>query len=275
MTQPSSECPIILCFSGLDPTGGAGLQADIETLISLGCHAAPIATSLTIQDTHDVKGITPIEPSLIISQARAILEDMPVNCVKIGLLGSVAAIEAIHTILEDYPNLPIVLDPIINAGGGGLLADKAILGAMETLLLPQVSVITPNHKEAKELADQADSIEACANELMSKGCAHVLITDCNPNSNVLTNKLWGHNRLLSSNDWDRYEGVFHGSGCTLASSIAGYLAHGTETVNACRQAQSYTWQSVRHGRRLGMGQLIPRRLFWSDHEKQSEWHHAN
>lgn len=275
MDKIAKEPPIIICFSGLDPTGGAGLQADIETMASLGCRAAPIATSLTVQDTHNVKEQLPVEATLLIAQARAILEDMPIKCIKIGLLGSVDAIEAIHTIIQDYPSLPVIFDPIIYAGGGTRLAQKDHIDALESLLLPNVSLITPNGKEAKLLAGQADSIEACANELMGKGCKHVLITDTNPNSRQITNKLWGHNRLLGSHNWERFEGVYHGTGCTLASAIAAYVAHGTDIANACRQAQSFTWQSVKHGHRMGMGQLIPNRFFWCDNQSQIEWHKAN
>lgn len=275
MDNHHSDKPIVMCFSGLDPTGGAGLQADIETLASLGCHATPVATALTVQDTHNVHDITPVDATLIISQARAILEDMPVKCIKIGLLGSIAAIEAIHTLLEDYPTLPVIFDPIERAGGGTVLANATMLNAIETLLLPKVSLITPNQTEAKTLADQADSIEACANELMGKGCAHVLITDIDPSSEKIANKLWGHGRLLSSNEWQRCEGVYHGSGCTLASATAAYLSHGTEMINASRQAQSFTWQSIKNGQRLGMGQLIPQRLFWCNEDNQTQWHQAN
>lgn len=273
--QAALAPPIVMCFSGLDPTGGAGLQADIETMASLGCRAAPIATTLTVQDTHNVRDHLTVEPTLLIAQARAILEDMPIKCIKIGLLGSIGAIEAVHTLLEDYPSIPVIFDPVIYAGGGTRLTLNDQIDAIKSLLMPNVSLITPNQKEAKLLAGQADCIDACAHELMGKGCAHVLITDTLPNSQKITNKLWGHNRLLSSHDWERREGNYHGTGCTLASAIAAYTAHGTDMSNACRQAQSFTWQSVKHGQRLGMGQLIPNRFFWCDNQSQVEWHKAN
>lgn len=275
MTQTLSDKPVVICFSGLDPTGGAGIQADIETLASLGCHATPIITSLTVQDTHNVHDVTPVESTMIIAQARAILEDMPVKCIKIGLLGSIGIIEALHTLIQDYPHLPVIFDPIQRAGGGTVLANAKMLNAIETLLLPHVELITPNRSEAHILAGQADSIDACANELMAKGCSHVLITDTDNQPETLTNKLWGHGRALASNEWPRCEGTYHGSGCTLTAASAAYLAHGTEVINAVRQAQSFTWQSIKHGQRLGMGQLIPQRLFWCNQEQQSQWHQAN
>ena len=118
MTKETSSIPVVMTFSGNDPSGGAGIQADIEALISHGCHAAPVITALTIQDTSEIIGYTPLDISLIVEQARAVLEDVPVSAFKIGLLGSSEAVEAIHSILTDYPDLPVVLDPVLATGNG-------------------------------------------------------------------------------------------------------------------------------------------------------------
>ncbi|CAK0772913.1 hypothetical protein CCP3SC15_4690001 [Gammaproteobacteria bacterium] len=112
MIQDPSTYPIVMCFSGHDATAGAGLAADIETLMSLGCHPSPVVTTVTVQDTVDVKSFTPLLSSLVEAQARAVLEDMKVAVFKIGMVGSVENVEAIHAILRDYKTLPVVLDPI-------------------------------------------------------------------------------------------------------------------------------------------------------------------
>ncbi|HHJ19499.1 MAG TPA: hydroxymethylpyrimidine/phosphomethylpyrimidine kinase, partial [Gammaproteobacteria bacterium] len=105
--------PVTMVFAGLDPTGGAGLQADIEAIASMGCHTAPIATCLTVQTTHHVQEVVPVEAALVIQQARAVLEDMPVSAFKIGVVASVEMVEAIHSILHDYSGIPVVLDPVL------------------------------------------------------------------------------------------------------------------------------------------------------------------
>jgi hydroxymethylpyrimidine/phosphomethylpyrimidine kinase len=111
-----SSIPVVMTFAGNDPTGGAGSQADIEAIISMGCHAAPVITALTVQDTRDLMHFEATDATLVIEQARAVLEDMPIAVFKLGMLGSVANVEAIHTILADYDELPVVLDPVLRAG---------------------------------------------------------------------------------------------------------------------------------------------------------------
>ena len=107
MTSKNSPVPVVMVFSGNDPSGGAGIQADIEALLSHGCHTSPVITALTIQDTQDVLGYTPLDGDLIIEQARAVLEDMPISAFKLGLLPTTETVEAIHSILADYPEIPV------------------------------------------------------------------------------------------------------------------------------------------------------------------------
>ncbi len=272
----NADKPVVLCFSGLDPSGGAGIQADIETIASLGGHCAPIVTTLTIQDTSNVKYTQAVDASLIVAQARAVLEDMPVRALKLGLLGSVAAVEAIHTILVDYPNLPVILDPIIYASGGTELAHRELLDALENLLLPYTTVLTPNSEEAQMLAEEADCLEACANQLLEKGCHYVLITGTHENTPQVINKLWGGGRrLLSEISWPRLPDQYHGSGCTLAAALSAYIAHGMDVISAVREAQSFTWQSLQHSHRLGMGQKIPERFFWCNNTTEALRKKAN
>ena len=263
MTQQQSPVPVVMVFSGNDPSGGAGIQADIEALISHGCHTAPVVTTLTIQDTQDVIGFTPLDGELIMEQARTVLEDMPVSAFKLGLLTSAEAVQAVHTILRDYPDIPVIMDPVLSSGSGSTLADDDVVESMTELLLPQATVLTPNSREARLLAPEADTLDACAMALLAHGVEFVLITGTHENTPAVNNTLYANNRILESFTWERLEGSFHGSGCTLAASIAGLLAQGLEPFSAIHEAQEYTWQSLSEAYRIGMGQLIPNRLFWA------------
>ncbi|CAK0745329.1 Hydroxymethylpyrimidine/phosphomethylpyrimidine kinase [Gammaproteobacteria bacterium] len=262
MTQ-SSAYPVVMCFSGHDATAGAGLAADIETLMSLGCHPSPVVTTITVQDTVDVKSFTPIVSSLVMNQARAVLEDMTVSAIKIGMVGSVENVEAIHAILRDYPTLPVVLDPILRAGGGTLLTDDELVQAIADLLLPLATVLTPNSQEARALAPAADTLDACAHQILERGCHYVLITGTHERTEQVINTLYSNNRTLESFSWNRLPQIYHGSGCTLASAIAALLAQGLSPLTAVREAQEFTWTALHQGYRLGMGQFLPDRLFWA------------
>lgn len=269
MTEPY-EIPVVMAFSGADPTGGAGIQADIEALASMGCHTAPVITALTVQDTQRVQSFVPVDATLLISQARAVLEDMPVMVFKIGMLGSVANIEAIHTILKDYPDIPVVLDPVLRSGHGDELSSEAIRDAMVNLLFPLTTILTPNSLEARTLAPEADTLDACAHQLLDTGCEYVLITGAHEATPAVINHLYGNHRLLETFTWERLPHSYHGSGCTLAAATAGLLAQGSDPVAAARDAQQYTWEALHHGYRIGMGQHLPNRLFWGYGDDDSD-----
>lgn len=262
----TSTLPVVLCFSGLDPTGGAGIQADIETIACMGAHPAPIITALTVQDTVTVKRFEAVSSLLLVEQARTILEDIPVAAIKIGMLANRAIIEAIHSILMDYPTIPVVLDPVLKGGGGGGLLEEDALDALIELLLPQITVLTPNSMEARTLATNADNLPACAESLLDKGCQYVLITGGHENTEGIINTLYSNHRELEQTDWQRLPDEYHGSGCTLAAAIAALLAQGLDPVVAVNEAQAYTWESLKTAHRIGMGQLIPNRLFWARKE---------
>ena len=255
--------PKVLCFSGLDPTGGAGIQADIETLFSIGCHCAPVVTALTAQNTQNVLGLMPVDPTLLVQQSRAVLEDMTIQCIKLGLLASTETVEVIHTVLKDYPDIPVVLDPVSIAGGGFELAGSDVLEAMRSLLLPLTTVLTPNSDEAQALAPNADTLDACANELLDLGCQQVLITGTHVESESVVNRLYAPHQQVTLYHWPRLEHSYHGSGCTLAAATAGYLSHQLTVRDAVQQAQRFTWESLSHGTRMGFGQHMPNRSFWN------------
>lgn len=255
--------PVVLVFAGADPTGGAGALADSLTVASLGGHAAVVVTAVTAQDTAGVKEYAAVDTELVIAQARAILEDMPVKAIKTGMLATAATVTAVAGILEDYPNVPLIVDPVQVSNAGQALADEPLGDALRTLLLPRATLTTPNTLEVRVLAQGADSIDAGAQEIMSLGCEYVLVTGTHEFTPQVVNRLYGRRRLLETFHYQRLPGDFHGSGCTLASACAVALAHGIDVVNAAVQAQRYTWATLQHALRPGMGQSLPDRLYWS------------
>ncbi|MBA3581615.1 MAG: hydroxymethylpyrimidine/phosphomethylpyrimidine kinase [Gammaproteobacteria bacterium] len=260
----------VMTISGNDPSGGAGLCADIEAILSQGVQALPIVTCVTVQDTCNVKTINPLDATLVSQQARQVLEDMSVDVIKLGLLGSEEIIEAVSLLLRDYPHIPVVMDPVLAAGGGLAFADTGMLDMMRELLLPQIDVLTPNSHEIRLLVPEADSSLAACAALQEWGCEYVLVTGTHENTTKVINRLFHQQKELHSYEWDRLPNTYHGSGCTLASAIAGLLAQGTDPVQAIEEAQAYTWQSLVGGYRLGMGQWHPNRLFWAEGSDEDE-----
>ena len=264
MTEVLPTVPVVLVFAGHDPSGGAGIQADIEAIVSMGCHATTVITALTVQDTADVKRFVAVDSMLVLEQARAILEDMPVAAIKIGMVGSVENVEVIHTILLDYPQIPVVLDPVIASGSGATeLADDEIVDAMMELLFPLTTLLTPNSLELRTFAPDGDNLDACAHELLESGCEYLLVTGTHENTPDVVNVLYNNFRRMDEFHWERLEGSYHGSGCTLASAIAGLFAQGMEPHTAVREAQEYAHEALKQGYRIGMGQRLPNRLFWA------------
>ncbi len=264
----ASTIPVVMALAGNDPCGGAGIPADVETIVSLGCHPAPVITALTVQNTHDVQALLPVDSEHIVAQARAILDDMPVAAFKIGVVGSVENVAVLHDLLTDYPDVPVVLDPVLAAGGGTELANAALIDAIRTLLLPLATVLTPNSIEARRLAPEGDTLNACAMALLARGCRYVLISGGHEPTADVVNTLYGNNRLLETFRWPRLPNQYHGSGCTLATAIAALLAqghtlHSGSSNSVIYRAQDYTWRSLEAGYRAGGGQLLPNRLFWA------------
>lgn len=267
-TDPGAEFPpIVLTFAASDPSGGAGIQADVLTLASMGCHPLSVVTAITVQDTMGVEGVQPLEAEWVADQARCLLEDMPVDVFKIGVLGSVENIAAIAEILADYPDVPLVLDPVLASGRGDELATDDMLRALRELILPRATIVTPNSTEARRLAETEDDDEAslgsCAQRLIALGCDYVLITGTHEPTPQVVNTLYGKGGAVRSDSWERLPGSYHGSGCTLASATAALLANGLEPAEAVREAQEYTWNALAKGYRPGMGQILPDRLFWA------------
>ena len=273
MLQPP---PIVLSFSANDSSGGAGIQADTLTLASMGCHPLSVITAVTVQDTVGVDDVMALDSGWVVDQARAVLEDMPVHVFKIGMLGSVENIAAIAEIASDYPDIPVVLDPILSSGRGDELVSEDMISAMCELLLPQTTIITPNSIEARRLVqDEAEDLDEldlgqCGGQILHMGCEYVLITGAHENTRQVTNTLYTASGIVRSDVWQRLAGSYHGSGCTLASAIAATLANGLPVSDGVYEAQEYTWQTLKAGFHPGMGQYLPDRLFWARNEHDSK-----
>ncbi len=266
--------PIVMVFAASDPSGGAGLQADIMTLSSMGCHPLSVITAITVQDSAGVEDALPVEADWVSDQARALLEDMPVAAFKIGMLGSVENVAAIAEIVSDYPDIPLVFDPVLASGRGDELASEEMIAAMRELLLPQTTILTPNSLEVRRLAlaDEEDDpgLAECARRLIGAGVEFVLVTGTHENTPQVVNTLYGERGTIRADAWERLPGSYHGSGCTLASAIAANLANGLDVAEAVRDAQDYTWQALANGFRPGMGQYLPDRFFWAREPEDEE-----
>ncbi|BBL73071.1 bifunctional hydroxymethylpyrimidine kinase/phosphomethylpyrimidine kinase [Methylomagnum ishizawai] len=248
--------PVVLNLSGHDPTGGAGIQADIETQCRLGCHPCTVITALTVQDTHNVLRVLPQAPEAFLEQAKLVLADLPVAAIKIGLLGSVDIAWAVAEVLElAGPGIPVVLDPILAAGGGQDLAGDGLIEAVRTRLLPHCTLTTPNTPEAQRLTG-LDEAGAQARALLDLGCRNVLLTGGHEDGPELVNR-WYSAQGITGYRWPRLPGTYHGSGCTLAAASAAGLALGLTMEAALREAQGFTWQALSRGFRPGGGQWLP------------------
>ena len=266
--------PAVLSFAASDPSGGAGIQADILTLASMGCHPLSVITAITVQDTSGVEAISPVDADWVADQARAILEDIPVAAFKIGVLGSAENVAVIAEIVSDYPDIPLILDPVLASGRGDEFANDDILSAIRELLIPQCTVITPNTPELRRLAldddEEGMGTEKLSMRLIAMGCEYVLVTGTHESTPDVINTVFFEKGIVRSDTWQRLPGSYHGSGCTLASALAATIARGLDISEAAREAQEYTWQALKFGFRPGMGQFVPDRLFWARDDENDE-----
>jgi hydroxymethylpyrimidine/phosphomethylpyrimidine kinase len=268
--------PSVMTFAATDPSSGAGLQADILTFASIGCHPLSVVTGITVQDTVGVENMMTFDADWVDEQARTILEDMQVMAFKIGMIGSVENVAVIAEIVADYPDVPLLIDPVLSSGRGDELANDNVQAAMLDLLIPQATLITPNSIEARRLAfynddsDEAEnsSLDESALRLLDVGSEYVLITGTHERTAEVTNTLYGTDGLIKAYNWERLPGSYHGSGCTLTSAIAACIAHGLSMEEAILEAQEYTWKTLKAGFRPGMGQHIPDRMFWAREDEE-------
>lgn len=253
--------PTVLCFSGLDPSGGAGLQADIEAIGQSGAHAAIACTALTIQNSQQVFGFQATSKQLLLAQANAVVIDLPIRCVKSGMLGTTENIAALAEFLAEHPDYLYVLDPVLVANSGGSLGDQATLAKAFQQLMPFATLVTPNTVELRALTGEQD-IELATKKLLEMGAKAVLVKGGHEDTpEYIRNALYIQGELISETTCTRLEGEYHGSGCSLASYIAGRLAQGDNIQQAVNHAETWLFGVLQHAESpVPNGQKIPKRF---------------
>ncbi|HZN85501.1 MAG TPA: hydroxymethylpyrimidine/phosphomethylpyrimidine kinase [Burkholderiales bacterium] len=246
--MPSAP-PNVLAFAASDPTGGAGLQADILTIASLGCHPLSVLTALSVQDTSGVRRLQAVDAALLAEQAQCLLAELPVAAFKVGVVASAANARAIGAILAAHPRVPVVLDPVLASGRGDALAGAGVPEALCEQLMPRTTVLTPNTIEAAALG----GVAAC----LARGCRYVLLTGTHADTPDVVNTLHDAGGVVREDRWPRLAASYHGSGCTLAAALAARLALGDAVPQAARAAQDATWRALERGFKPGRGQHLP------------------
>jgi hydroxymethylpyrimidine/phosphomethylpyrimidine kinase len=246
--------PIALSIAGSDSGGGAGIQADLKAFARCGVHGMTAITAITAQNTVGVSAVEAVSPATIVAQVRAVAEDIGIDAVKVGMLGSAETVEAVVEALALVGDVPVVLDPVMVAESGAALLDDDARQALVERLLPMATVVTPNIPEARALAGagERDSQEDLAREVLALGPEAVVVTG-------------GHSEALVDFYYDglnavpiegpRYAGgATHGSGCTHSAALAAFLALGRNPVRAAERARQVASDAVRCGlREIGAG----------------------
>jgi hydroxymethylpyrimidine/phosphomethylpyrimidine kinase len=251
--------PIVLVFAGHDPTGGAGVQADIEAIVACDAFPTTLITATTVQNTVRVFSCTSLDHGEVLKQAETLLADIEPQAVKIGLVASVGMVEIIAKIVDELP-CPVILDPVLAAGGGGAEASSPVLEAIRRELIPRAYLCMPNSVEAKILTNKNTTNEQ-VKVLIGMGCNNILVTGTHDASTeMVVNRLYTEDGRCESWQWKRLPDSYHGSGCTLASASAALIAKNQDPLpELLRKAQQFTWNALNGGFKPGGGQLIPSR----------------
>lgn len=270
MALPSRPSPpLVLTFAASDPTSGGGLQGDLLTVASLGCHPVSVLTALILRDTEGLVDVVPMDPDLVVDQARLLLEDLPVRAFKVGLLGSVEAVARVAEIISDYPEIPLVLEADLARSLEGVQGFDELLSAHAELLLCQAAVVVLGRGDASKLCgalgDEEDlSPQATADLLLARGVGHVLLTGSGAPGPQVVNLLFDDGGVIRTDAWERLPERFLGAGGTLAAALAACLARGMGVAEAVGEAQAFTWKSLVAAFRPGMGYALPNRFFLSE-----------
>jgi hydroxymethylpyrimidine/phosphomethylpyrimidine kinase len=245
--------PKVLSIAGSDSGGGAGIQADLKAFARCGVHGMTAITAITAQNTVAVTGVWPLPPEAIVEQVRAVADDIGVDAVKIGMLGSVETIEAVDRALDLVGTAPIVLDPVMVAESGARLSDEDAEDALRTRLVPRAAVVTPNLPEARVLAGMGEGEpDSLARAIHALGPSAVVVTGGHREEAV--DVFFDGHRLVEIPSERFPEGASHGSGCTHSSALAAHLALGHDPLEAARAAKRIASDAIRHGLRgLGAG----------------------
>lgn len=249
---------IALTIAGSDPSGGAGIQADLKTFAALGVYGASVVTALTAQNTGGVCGVHGVPGAFIIAQCDAVLSDLKVGAIKTGMLGDAETVSVVVSVLRRYGSIPVVVDPVMVATSGDVLLAADAIGAVRSELIPRAAIITPNLHEAatllaSDVAHNQDEAIRQAKELLDLGCGAVLLKGghgTGPDAvDVLATcdgiELLTDPRIATRNT--------HGTGCTLSAAIAAHIADGLVLADAVRQAKSYVWHAIDAARDFQIG----------------------
>ncbi|MFP3798405.1 hydroxymethylpyrimidine/phosphomethylpyrimidine kinase [Paraburkholderia sp. SIMBA_027] len=264
--MPSDTPPIVLTFGLSDPTSGGGLQADLLTLASMGCHGVTALTGYTVRDSAGCDEVTGLDPETVASQARMLLEDMPVAAFKIGAGTRAEVVSAIAEVVADYDEVPLVLAPDFTLDDEHVLAADELREVVADLLVPQTTLLVADVSVLLALAQpdgdaEAPSIDAVISHLLATGCEYILAMETG--SHRVVNTLYSEEGQLRQDFWDRANNPVMGVTDTLGAAIAALLANGQEPPEAVREAQEYLYQTVQGAFRPGMGAWVPDRFFWA------------
>ncbi|MFW1956469.1 hydroxymethylpyrimidine/phosphomethylpyrimidine kinase [Acinetobacter guillouiae] len=253
--------PTVLCFSGLDPSGGAGIQADIEAIGQSGAHAAIACTALTIQNSQQVFGFEASSKELLLAQANAVVDDLPIKAIKSGMLGTTDNIAALAEFLREHPDYLYVLDPVLVANSGGSLGNQETLVKAFIELIPLATIITPNTVELRALTAEQD-IEKATAKLFEMGAQAVLVKGGHEDTpDYIRNALYVNGVMIAESKCPRLAGEYHGSGCSLASFIVGRLALGDPLKIAVQHAETWLFGVLKNAETpIEGGQKIPKRF---------------
>ena len=251
MDRPKADS--VLLFSGLDPSGAAGISADIETINQFGLSTHPIITTLTAQNTQRVESIEVVKDSLLEQQFNLIVEDILFNTVKIGLLGSESQIKTISRLISKINPVNVIVDPILISGTQDNLSSIKMIEAMKNYLFPKSFLLTPNLEELTLLAPGLTEQEA----VKSLNCTWTLVTTSDSSKIDIEHRLYNKSTLVRKFKYKKIVGKFHGSGCTLTSAISALLVKGVDIEEACGQGLAYTYQCLLNAKKLGKMQYHP------------------
>ncbi|WP_114809036.1 hydroxymethylpyrimidine/phosphomethylpyrimidine kinase [Paraburkholderia kururiensis] len=262
----SDTPPIVLTFGLSDPTGGSGIQADLMTLASMGCHGVTVLTGYTVRDSASCDEVTGLDPDTVATQARMLLEDMPIAAFKVGAAARAEVVSAIAEVVADYDDVPLILAPDFTLDDEHVLAADELREAIADLLAPQTTLLIADSATLLALAQpdgdaEAPSLDAAISHLLSQGCEYILSMETG--SHRLVNTLFSEDGQLRQDTWDRGPQRIMGLTDTLGAAVAALLANGQEPPEAVREAQEYLYQSTRSAFRPGMGAYLPDRFFWA------------
>ncbi len=264
MNQPTTTAwPVVLSVAGFDPSGGAGIIADLKTFAAHNCYGVAAITALTVQNSQGVASIHPVAPAILRESIQSLLADGHVKALKIGMLGNLATSKAIAEILDATPGLPSVLDPIVRSSSGVALLDNPGLDYLRKQLLSRVTVVTPNLAEAAALSgiavDSVESMKAAARRLVELGARAVVVTGGHLDKPI--------DVFFDGTDLETFAGDrikpenTHGTGCTFSSAVAANLALGRQLRDAVVLAKAYVVEAIRQAFPVGPGRIPLNHLY--------------